>query len=68
LAPPTAGDTTELLRADAVRLFLERARETDPTFESTDDDVRAVAEICVRLDGLPLAIELALVPKDIVDI
>jgi hypothetical protein len=59
LAPPTAGDTTELLRADAVRLFLERARETDPTFESTDDDVREVAEICVRLDGLPLAIELA---------
>jgi predicted ATPase/class 3 adenylate cyclase len=43
----------------AVRLFVARAWEVRPGFLLTDDDAPAVAEICSRLDGLPLAIELA---------
>jgi predicted ATPase/class 3 adenylate cyclase len=44
---------------DAVRLFAERATAVRPTFSADRDDAGAVAEICRRLDGLPLAIELA---------
>jgi predicted ATPase len=45
--------------AAAVALFVDRARHVDATFEVGADDVGVVAEICRRLDGLPLAIELA---------
>ena len=44
---------------EAVRLFVERARAVQTNFELTELNTRAVAEICVRLDGIPLAIELA---------
>jgi predicted ATPase/DNA-binding SARP family transcriptional activator len=44
---------------EAVTLFVERAREADPSFELTWDNSDAVAEVCQRLDGLPLALELA---------
>lgn len=45
--------------AAAVELFAERARLVQPSFTIVDDNLTAVAEICVRLDGIPLAIELA---------
>ncbi|RIK45600.1 MAG: hypothetical protein DCC58_05820 [Chloroflexi bacterium] len=48
-----------LADAAAVRLFLTRATDAQPTFRPSSHDVEAVAEICQRLDGLPLAIELA---------
>jgi predicted ATPase/transcriptional regulator with XRE-family HTH domain len=49
----------QFTRYEAVRLFEERARAADPGFRVNRGNARAVAEICVRLDGLPLAIELA---------
>ncbi|HEY1013519.1 MAG TPA: tetratricopeptide repeat protein, partial [Herpetosiphonaceae bacterium] len=54
-----APDPGELERYAAVRLFVERARMVKPDFILSEDYAAAVAEICQRLDGLPLAIELA---------
>src|SRR5215211_2953594 len=52
-------DLKTLSQYEAVRLFIERAKSAKVDFEVTDESAPAVAEICVRLDGLPLAIELA---------
>ncbi|MGH6887702.1 MAG: ATP-binding protein [Rhizomicrobium sp.] len=61
LALPRAGTVaSEAIRATAaVELFLERARGADPDFRMDDGDVSVAARICRRLDGLPLAIEMA---------
>jgi predicted ATPase/class 3 adenylate cyclase/Tfp pilus assembly protein PilF len=48
-----------LTQYEAVRLFVERARAVKADFFMTNENASAVAEICARLDGLPLAIELA---------
>jgi predicted ATPase/class 3 adenylate cyclase len=55
--PPPTG--AQLGQYDAVRLFIERAQAVSTGFIVTNDNAPAVAEICHRLDGLPLAIELA---------
>ncbi|HVH23414.1 MAG TPA: AAA family ATPase, partial [Pseudonocardia sp.] len=57
--PPTDAAPVELTGSDAVRLFVERARDADPTVVLDEDTASAVAQICRRLDGLPLALELA---------
>jgi predicted ATPase len=49
----------ELLLLDAVRLFVERAATAQPKFTLTSQNAPAVAQVCKRLDGIPLAIELA---------
>ena len=58
---PMSDQATEevLTQSDAIRLFLERAGAIQPTVATSLADVRAIASICRRLDGLPLAIELA---------
>jgi predicted ATPase len=59
-AGPAGGPQLADLRQYAsVRLFVERAHAAAPGFELTSENAEAVAEICRRLDGLPLAIELA---------
>lgn len=49
----------DIVGAPAVELFVERAREASPSFEPSQANAAAVAAICWRLDGLPLALELA---------
>ena len=62
LSTPLAGSTVaahDLDTVDACRLFVERARAVQPGFAITDQNARSVAQLCRRLDGIPLAIELA---------
>jgi predicted ATPase/class 3 adenylate cyclase len=47
------------LGCESVQLFVERASAANPTFQLTDENASSVAQVCSRLDGIPLAIELA---------
>jgi predicted ATPase/DNA-binding XRE family transcriptional regulator len=62
LALPPAGDRPspeELSRYEGIRLFMQRAQAANSRFAITTENAPAVVELCRRLDGLPLAIELA---------
>jgi non-specific serine/threonine protein kinase len=61
LALPESAEASPrmLLRSDCVRLFYERAQAANSAFVLTEQNARAIVEICRRLDGIPLAIELA---------
>jgi predicted ATPase/DNA-binding SARP family transcriptional activator len=63
LSLPTVGpgraSAARLADSEAVQLFVKRAKAVKPRFRLTDENAPDVAEICLRLDGLPLAIELA---------
>jgi predicted ATPase/DNA-binding SARP family transcriptional activator len=57
--PDARADAREVATSESVRLFLERARASRPALPLTEDRLALAAEICRRLSGLPLAIELA---------
>ena len=57
--PASTPDVKEVAESPAVELFVERAREAYPSFELTQENALIVATICRRLEGLPLALELA---------
>jgi predicted ATPase len=61
LSLPGDGDFSvdDVLRSEGVRLFVDRARDARPSFDVDADNAPVLAAICTRLDGLPLAIELA---------
>jgi hypothetical protein len=57
--PARDANVAALLRSPAVRLFIDRAKQHRPSFSLTARDASAVAEMVVRLEGIPLALELA---------
>src|SRR5918995_2396617 len=59
LTVPEASTAEKLEGYESVRLFVERARQRDPTFVLTPGNGPAVAQVCQRLEGIPLALELA---------
>ena len=56
---PSMSDPRELLKHSAMQLFIARMRTSDTRFDPTPEDLRAIAVICRKLDGMPLAIEFA---------
>ncbi len=57
--PAQVPDLANLAETPSVALFVERAREANPAFALTADNAATIVELCQRLDGLPLALELA---------
>ena len=58
-APDAVSDVDYVSQFPAIRLFIERAQAVDPAFQISENNVAIIANICARLDGLPLALELA---------
>ncbi|MFN2463925.1 MAG: tetratricopeptide repeat protein [Candidatus Dormibacteria bacterium] len=67
-APGEVAAADRLSQYESVRLFIDRALVADPGFAVADDNAPAVAGICHRLDGIPLAIELAAARLRILDV
>ncbi len=59
ISPPRRPSPAALSQFDATRLFIDRALLVQPHFNVTNENAPAVAQICSRLDGIPLTIELA---------
>src|SRR5688572_11215201 len=57
--PDQSSSAESLMECEAARLFIERATKAEPRFQLTDHNAFSIAQICRRLDGIPLAIELA---------
>ena len=68
LKAPTEPQLIAVEESPAGSLLVERVRSHDPSFELTEDNAYAVAEICIRLDGLPLALELAAARTTLLDV
>jgi predicted ATPase/DNA-binding CsgD family transcriptional regulator len=68
LALPSSGDLTAAAESEAVMLFADRARRAEPGFTLDADTVTTVARLVSRLDGLPLAIELAAARVDVLGV
>jgi predicted ATPase/class 3 adenylate cyclase len=68
LGAPDGAGVDELRAHDATRLFVERAREVAPKLALTGEDATAVASLCKRLEGIPLAIELAAARADVLSL
>ena len=68
-----SGPLSDIASTAAVEVFVARATDASPAFELTEDTATAVAELCIQLDGLPLALELAaarmasMTPRQLVD-
>jgi len=61
LSLPEQAEVTKdaVAECEAVQLFIERAAAANPRFQLTDENASSVAQVCLRLDGIPLALELA---------
>jgi len=68
LSLPPAGDLAAAAECEAVTLFADRARRADPGFTLDPDVLATVAQLVTRLDGLPLAIELAAARADVLGV
>ncbi|MEX2394642.1 MAG: adenylate/guanylate cyclase domain-containing protein, partial [Actinomycetota bacterium] len=63
--PRRVNDLDTLRGCQSTRLFIDRAASADAEFSPAPEDLRAIAEVCHRLDGIPLAIELAAARMDV---
>ena len=63
-APGTSRNAGHLMEFEAVRLFLELAKQRRPDLKLRDNDLPAIAELCRQLEGIPVALELAAVQID----
>ena len=68
VVPPPGASVDEALAVPAVRLFVERARTVRSAFALDEDNLQVVVQLCRRLDGLPLALELAAAQSSVLSV